>query len=253
MGEIAHIKILVKKSKYKVLLYVYTMILIIRGHIRNSFDNKDLLNLVKSIHNIHNELKIYIHTWNIIANNISWRHIKENNTAVTEEMIYTYFEEVKNLIKHIIIDDDNDITLIGNTIGNINKGPMPLLGWKNYWYGKYKIVNYLFNENVDPEEVVINSRFDILNNSNSRDIRSIIQFIEQNSGCKFTKNIFMSNVERFGIDNIYMGNINTMYKLMREFYNSLDDILIKNDNTINQELLVFRVNDTLFLESNANL
>ena len=229
------------------------MILIIRGHLRNSFDNKELLNLVKSINNIDNELKIYIHTWDIIANNLSWRHIKGNNTAVTGEMIYTYFEEVKNLIKHIIIDDDTNITLIGNTNGTINKGPMPLLGWKNYWYGKYKIVNYLFNKEIDPEEVIINTRFDILNNSNRLDIKNIIQFIKQNSGCKFTKNIFMSNVERFGIDNIYMGNINTMYKLMREFYYSLDDILITHNNIINQELLVFRVNDTLFLESNANL
>ena len=44
--------------------------------------------------------------------------------------------------ENIIIDDDATIQLIGNLNGNINNGPMPIIGWKNYWYGKYKIIEY---------------------------------------------------------------------------------------------------------------
>ena len=63
----------------------------------------------------------------------------------------------------------------------------------------------------------------------------------------FTKNIFLFNDEiHWGIDNIYIGNVNTMYKLINMFFYKLDDILIKNNDTINQERLVYRINNTLF-------
>ena len=117
------------------------MILIIRGHIRNSFDNKDLYHLVKKINDIVDNLIIYIHTWNIYANNVSWREREENNTQVTKELIKEYFGDLN--IVDIIIDDDKKIELIGNTKGNIYNGKMPIIGWKNYWYGKYKIIKHI--------------------------------------------------------------------------------------------------------------
>ena len=43
-----------------------------------------------------------------------------------------------------------------------------------------------------------------------------------------------------------MSNINTLYKLTNKFFYELDDILIKNNNTINQERLVYRINNILF-------
>ena len=55
------------------------IILIIRGHIRTSFDNENLYTLVKNISKNYN-LSIYIHTWNKVSNSISWRKIEENNT-----------------------------------------------------------------------------------------------------------------------------------------------------------------------------
>ena len=38
------------------------MILIIRGHIRDSFNTKELYNLVKELHIIIPDVKIFIHT-----------------------------------------------------------------------------------------------------------------------------------------------------------------------------------------------
>jgi hypothetical protein len=223
------------------------MILIIRGHIRNSFETKNLYNLIKEIHIIFPGLKIFIHTWNIFANNISWRNININEQIVNDKIIYDYFDDLKHLIEHIIIDDDTKINLIGNLCGNINNGPMPIIGWKNYWYGKHKIIDYLYNSNIDENEMIVNCRFDVISNSNSFDDNRIVNFIKNNSNIIFTKNIFIFNDENHcGIDNIYIGNIKTMYKLINKFFYELDDILINNSNTIHQEMLVYRINTILF-------
>jgi len=233
------------------------MILILRGHIRNSFETKCLYNLIKEIHMTCSDLKIFIHTWNIFANNISWRNININEQPVNNKIIYEYFDDLKDLIQEIIIDDDTKINLIGNLNGNINNGPMPIIGWKNYWYGKHKIINYLNNkkmdknidENVDKNinEMIINCRFDICSNSNPFCKEQIINFIKKNSNTIFKKNIFVYNDEfHCGIDNIYLGNINTMYKLTNIFFNELDDILLKHNDVVNQEFLVYSINNILF-------
>ena len=54
------------------------MILVIRGHIRNSFETKELYNFIEELYNIYPDLKIFIHTWNIFANSVSWRNITVN-------------------------------------------------------------------------------------------------------------------------------------------------------------------------------
>jgi hypothetical protein len=222
------------------------MILLIRGHIRKSFDTIHLHNLVKKIYDITPDLKIFIHTWTIISNNISWRKIETNDRIVTEELIYSYFDEFKHLIKKIIIDDDNKIELIGNLKGNINGGPMPIIGWKNYWYGKYKIIDDIYNENIYTNEMIVNVRFDVLNNSNSLSEEKLVDFIKNNIGIEFKKNNFIYDKETNGIDNIYIGNLHTMHKLITYFYTDLDDILNKNKNIRNQERLVYIINKNLF-------
>uniref|UniRef100_A0A6C0CV11 Uncharacterized protein n=1 Tax=viral metagenome TaxID=1070528 RepID=A0A6C0CV11_9ZZZZ len=229
------------------------MILILRGHIRNSFNNLKLYNLINQIYETDQNIKIYIHTWNIFSNNISCRQIESNNTPVTEEIIYNYFNDLKHLIKHIIIDDDTNIELIGNTDGNINNGPTPLLGWKNYWYGKYQIINYIYNHST-PDEIYntkcINMRFDLLDltDKNMQLDSVIIYFLKNFLNYDIKKNIFTKNVEHEGIDNIYIGNIDTIFKLTHHFFYFLDDILLKYTDNIHQEYFVFRENNVLFPE-----
>jgi len=219
------------------------MILILRGHIRDSFETIRLFNLIKSMYNINNNLTIYIHTWNVIANNISWRPIRKNDNVVTNEMIYNYFGNLKHLIKHIIIDDDKNIKLIGNLNGNVSSSKMPLIGWKNYWYGKYSIINYI-REHVNTNETIINCRFDILTNSFKNTNYQIINFIATYIKYRFKKIIFINN--RIGVDNIYIGNIYNMYKLTHNFHYLLDNIVKRNPGTIHQEELVYNVNRRLF-------
>jgi hypothetical protein len=133
------------------------------------------------MYNIFPDLKIFIHTWNIFSNNISWRDINVNNEIVNEETIYNYFGPLSSCIKQIIIDDDKNIQLIGNLNGKINNGPMPIIGWKNYWYGKYKIIDYIYNQFINEDEMIVNFRFDIFNNSNNFDKELIVNFIKMKS------------------------------------------------------------------------
>jgi hypothetical protein len=223
------------------------MILMIRGHIRNSFESKDLYSLVKEFYALYPDLKIFIHTWDIFANNISYRQIAVNNKKVNNQIIYDYFDDLQHLIKNIIIDDDTQITLIGNTSGNIQNITTPLIGWKNYWYGKHRVIEDIHNKNVDKNKAIINLRFDIMDNSNNFEKEKIINFIKDNNKMIFTKNAFIfDNENNYGIDNIYIGNIETMYKLINKFFYELDDILIQNKNIGAQEFLVYRINNTLF-------
>jgi hypothetical protein len=226
------------------------MILILRGHIRKSLITSDLYNLIKNIYEFHSDLKIYIHTWNVLSSNISWRNIEENNTTVDNEMILEYFDDLKILIKKIIIDNDNSVELLGNVNGNINNQHVPLLGWKYYCYGKYKIIKYVY-KNANRNEMVINTRFDVLNNSNSFSEEQILTFIKNNTGLNYKKNLFLYDNERYGIDNIYIGNITTMYKLIYPFQYELDKILNKYNNVRNPEYLIYRMNNDIFNDNNS--
>jgi hypothetical protein len=123
---------------------------------------------------------------------------------------------------------------------------MPLIGWKNYWYGKYKIINYLYHKNIDENEMIVNFRFDLNDNSNNFDEMFLLDFIVKNNGTRFTKNKFMFDSEENGIDNIYIGNIKTMHTLSSYFFNELDNILLENTDVYHQERLVYRINKNIF-------
>jgi len=215
------------------------MILILRGHIRKSFDDDKLYNIIKSIYNNNESLEVYISTFNILQSNISWRYIEEINLIVNEEYIYNYFKDLTFLIKKILIIDDQNIDLIGNLNGKLCNSNMPIIGWKRYWYCKNKILEYINNLEKNNNECVINCRFDIFCNSNNLDDDKILKFIEDNKNNIFTNNQFIYNKYRHGIDNIYIGNIFTQYKLSNNFFFNLDSIEEKYNYIKHQEMLVY--------------
>jgi hypothetical protein len=222
------------------------MILLLRGHIRNSFNTKVLYDFIKNIYESDNELKIYIHTWNIFQNNTSWRKIDNDFTEVNEKIIMDYFDDLKHIIKHIIVDDDSKITLIGNTVGNLTpNSPAPLIGWKRYWYSKYAMMEYL-KDKIDPSEVILNFRFDLFSNSNNFNIGYLLKFVNENKNMIHNKLKFIGKGMFYGIDNIYIGNMNVMQKLINYFHFELDNIVSKYTAIRNQEFLVFIINEELF-------
>jgi hypothetical protein len=194
------------------------MIIVIRGHIRSSFFTEDLYNLIKEIYKLDSNIKIFIHTWSCYANGISWRETPCDFNLVNEDIIFNYFKDLKNNIKHITIEDDKNIKLIGNLNGNINGGPMPIIGWKNYWYGKFSIISDIYNSDIDENEPIINLRFDLLSCGSTTNFSMALDFIKNNINLHFTKNKFIFDYENLGVDNIYIGNKNTMYKLAYHFF-----------------------------------
>lgn len=227
------------------------MNLILRGHIRNSFENKLLYEFVKKIYSLEPNLSIYIHTWNIIQNDVSWRRdIKKNFTNVNTEIIINYFDDLSHLIKYVIIDDDKNIKINGKLTGNVSSGGMPLIGWKNYWYGKYKILEYLIEVKKDNlDEFTVTMRFDLFTKkvySNlPHNINDTLNFVVKNKTETIDKNVFIFEKEECNIDNIYLGSINTLFKLSSKFHNEMDDLLIKLGNIHNHEKYVFFVNKLL--------
>jgi hypothetical protein len=218
------------------------MILLLRGHIRQSFENRELYKLIQELNKI-SPLKIYIHTWSKYANSLSWRNVMENNNTVTEDTIYEYFSDLKHLIIKVQIDDDNEISLNGNVEGNVGKSRMPLKGWKNYWYGQMMAINTIIKV-VDPYQLILNTRFDVLCNSVPVSIENIKSFIHTHLYKRFSRNVFLKPV--VGIDNVMLGTPETMYNLIRVFHLYLDEIILKETSFIHHEQLVSIMNHHLF-------
>lgn len=218
------------------------LIIIIRGHIRDSFDNDNLYKYILNL-SINYKLYIFIHTWNIKSNNISWRSIKENYEEITEEIIINYFKNIN--LEKIFIDNDNYISLIGNIDGYIKTTLMPIKGWKNMWFGIYKIneyiLNNLINYNLDVNTYCLNIRFDYFTNStinqyNINDLNYLYNFTSND--IQFMKNSVSKNIP-YGIDNIYFGKFYKIFYTAKILNFNLDDIIKYYDYIHAQEYLVF--------------
>jgi len=227
------------------------MILILRGHIRDSFLTKDLYNLVKSLKSITatDDFHIYIFTWSILQSSKSWRSLQQIDTKITKELILNYFQDLKLNIRHISIEEEANISLIGSTDGNIGIGPCPKLAWKNYWFSLNKITTQVLQ---DHQTYVINMRFDILSNFNKEltpPFEIISKAIAFSKEKQWTQNKFILDKACCGIDNIIFGSASTQQALAAHFHNNLDEILRKPKyaNIRNQELLVYFENENYFL------
>ncbi len=226
------------------------MIIVLRGHIRNSFDNFQLYNFISYLSNNYN-IEIYIHTWSIKQNNISWRQINNDFTEINEQYIYNYFKDLSKYIKKIIIDDENKIKLNGNLTGKMVLTKTNILGWKRYIYGQYVIFNYLYNFIENKNLFILNTRFDLFTNLFVFPVDEINNFIKNNINKTITKNIFIKDNEVCGIDNIIIGTIKTNYELFFFINFNLDKILLYKENVelVHPEFVVPRVNNMLFNSS----
>lgn len=219
------------------------MHIIIRGHIRNSFTTNDLYNLLKYLSEKYT-IKIYIHTWSIKQNNVSWRPIDNDFTEINIEYIQSYFQDLFKFIKKIIIDDDTNIKLHGNVDGKMVLTKTNILGWKRYIYGQHKIIKYLYKKH-NKNKFLLNIRFDLFTNSYIFPYDEIINFINNNYINLHKKNIFLRDGEYCGIDNIIIGTIKTNYQLISSIHYHLDNILIYYDNLEHPEFIFSRVNNKI--------
>lgn len=216
------------------------LIIIIRGHIRNSFNNKNLLN--KIIFLINNfDVDIYIQTWNRFEASKSWRYLEEVNTIVSKEKILSYFNVIKDKIKEIEILNENNINIVGEKNGLISCSRMPILNWKYMIYGIYHILDLLYSKNINYDKV-LNLRFDLFDHDLSLKHLSIgdnqlLSIIKNYKNDVFLFKYFtISNV--ICVDNILLSSLDSMYKLYKIINFNLDSIIKKHINIIFQESII---------------
>jgi len=214
--------------------------LVIRGHVRNSFESDDLRDFVHELASYF-DVDVYVHTWNVRQNSVSWRPIEADATPVTEDTIRSYFAGFD--VKKIFVESDDDAKLHGNLEGKLARTKTFAIGWKRYVYGQWKIMDYM-REHCDEDDVVVNTRFDLFSNLFVFPREEILYFVR--NGYDTTKNIFLRDGLYCGVDNIILGTVKTMHSLVNYIHRHLDSFLEQNNTLKHPEFIVPLVNDELF-------
>jgi hypothetical protein len=206
------------------------MNLILRGHIRNSFSNDSLNRLVFEISKKH-KLDIYVHTWSVLQSSRSWRHIPDDERAVDESMVLDYFDGLGVSIRRVIIEDESEVELKGRLDGTVGHTPCPIKGYKYMFHGMLKAAECVL-EDAGPEDLVVQTRFDVLSNWGRFGADRIVSFMD----VKPSKRIqfIMEEVadeSTVGVDNIYMAKALDMHNFLKHMLDDLDEIDLKHKST----------------------
>lgn len=213
----------------------------LRGHERDTFKKKQLINFLLLLKKNDIIFHIYIHTWHKSEARLSWRRLSNNGELINLKKINDYFSELdQDIIKNITIEDDTLINIIGLTDGVVCKSLMPIIGWKRMWAGIMtgaEIINkapYIYkcilNIRIDnfqcyQSQISGMNEFNIINEIKKFDIKEKFFFFELN----------------YGVDNCFIATPDMHYKLIKYFNYELDEITKKPENCDcrNQEFLVY--------------
>jgi hypothetical protein len=232
------------------------MKIVLRGEIRASFTTYQLREFLRYFLDNSKDLEIYIHTYNIAAIKpfVSMNdHKPQDLSKVDEKRIRDYLDEdIWSCVKHVIIEDPYQVELHGNLKGKWHPEGVDRVAWKRYWRGKYEIIRYMFHKpGINPDDFVMNTRFDICGCAwgatsyqlqKHRIIQEEIEYKPKQHYNPFRHHIFPFAQEeygmRYGVDNLYLGSVRTMFRLAHAFYYNVDQIYAKYDDLRNQEFLV---------------
>jgi hypothetical protein len=207
------------------------MKVLIRGHVRQSLDTKDFYWLLKRL-DLMAGIEIYMQTWSVKQNALSWRPMIADDTEVTPELILDYMGDLSSKIKKIIVLDEKVVVLSGRTDGLIGNSKMPIKGWKYMLTGMKAVTDYV-NCVCRENEFVLLTRFDILT---QKPESYILDFVRQ----PLTRDLVFahdaSNEFVGGCDNLMLGRIRTFASLLKKM-TDLDIIINRYPNVKMQELL----------------
>lgn len=222
------------------------IIILLRGHIRNGFDNDELYNFIKHLNNLYT-IEIYIHTWKMKQSSSSWNFgMKWDYTEITEDLIYSYFKDQSINIKHILIEDEFKANIIkpdNLSLFNHDKtNRFYAIPVTNSLYAQHNLVSTINEKYVDKSIRIINTRFDLLTHHYSiqgdigiykpNTLKNTYYFIEDSID-KADKHIVFFNRAKHDIlklldthysnqikqiDMCYLGTIDIMYKFLNEIY-----------------------------------
>lgn len=249
--------------------------IMLRGHVRSSFDDDKLYNFLKNVASGYN-IDIYVYTFSVkSAGKIYKSEDKEaDNQKITEKDVENYLRDLMKFTKTIIVDQNSSAKLINDrNIGNISRNK-----FLHMWNSIYNIIKYVKDTKIDyvyainmrldyyqlvskfPKTFSVNQMrrlfyIDVLNdyiknldktqqiclvnivnnqddknkNKNKFNSKSINFFREKKDKREKTLNI-LSNINYdqndilYGIDNLFAGNIEYLYKLSYTFVHHMDEI-----------------------------
>jgi hypothetical protein len=210
----------------------------IRGHIRDGLIDSGLNNFLTQLKNNGHTIDLFLHTWSESEAKTSYKNLDTRYIySVSNELVGFYFKDHE--IKYISIDDDSQIELIGNTIGNVCLSSCPLIAWKRMWYGKWKLIKHIYDNYHDDYDIVVSTRYDMFTN------KLCITSPQRLNRMLLGKDLINFRYPKFntnivGVDNFYCGILNNMAKLTYDFTHNLDEIMNRYHETRFQEEMVYR-------------
>lgn len=213
----------------------------IRGHIRNSFQTDRLKRFIHLVLSYFPNVIFILQTWNSSDCNLgeSWRkNLQTNRIAINKTVIDLYFENPK-ITSNVLIIEPKTIEYVGDLNGKVCRSYCPKKGWKNMWYGLYKGILPIPED--DKDKIIVNFRFDYFDIPNTQifknsDETTIINFINNNLNTPDIK--FIKGNNTVGVDNLYSGSVKNVKTLIEKFYFGLDYIISLYPEIGNQECLV---------------
>lgn len=231
--------------------------LILRGHVRNGFDDNRMYEFVQYLDTLF-DLQIYIHSWTVKQSSVSHRRLEQQNDLITNTHFEDYFKALSARIRHIDIENDEEIHLIGKVEGRMfpNGGSTPLIGWKRMIHGKFKMIQFVRNLKKDQSELVLDTRFDLFPVHDHLSIFYKLdahKFASDHANSPIVKNVFCVNDDyKYGVDNMYFGSIQSCFELNYAFHHDLDTIVARNTDLINPEFLYARESRAMYKQKLVN-
>jgi hypothetical protein len=244
--------------------------IMLRGHVRSSFDDNKLYNFLNLLTKEYN-IDIYIYTFNVknAGKIYKIQDREESGKIITEKDVKDYLRDLIEFTKEIIVDCNGTANLQNDKyIGNISKNKF-LHMW-NSIHNVIKIVkntniNYVYAINMRLDYFQLEDKFskqisitqmkrlfyidviedfirnidktqnfcltNIVKKEKEKEIFSNKNKLIKSSREKKEKNLkillnikYDNNDILYGIDNLFAGNIEYLYKLSYTFVNYMDDI-----------------------------
>ena len=211
----------------------------IRGHLRNGLTDDQLKNYIALLKEQH-DVDIFLHTWKESEAKSSYRTLNyDSQFKVTQKTLKEYFGDLS--IKKIIIDDDSQLDLHGSTEGFINN-VCPKIAWKRMWAGQFKLISHLYHNHRYDYDRVVNMRYDLFTHPNKEccytPIKNLLKITHETSKLSLKYPKYYRRLA--GVDNYYVGELETLYDLVGDFHYKLDDILEKHPIRRYQEELLYK-------------
>lgn len=215
------------------------MWLLLRGHVRTAFDRPDLVQCLLQCVREMPDLRIVLHSWNVISTSLSWRNVAANHTPVHESWLLAQLpEEVRARVVACRVDAEDRIVLHGSVTGMVCRSTMPRLGWKRYIAGMWTALETMIPTSEDMS--VVSMRFDLFNNSNSLTLAEVMSFLQAHRDWRDPHRLSFAR-PKCGLDNLFVGGLPAMRWVIRRLHWQLDHVMHMYPAIINQECLVKHV------------